>query len=52
MQRNKLDDWNDIMEAYRKDPQMATNHLVLGFDIHQRQKARLKHGDNVCHNWV
>ena len=52
MQRNKLDDWNDIMEAYRNDPQMATNHLVLGFDINQRQKARLKNGDNVCHNWV
>ena len=52
MQRNKLDDWNDIMEAYRNDPQQATNHLVLGFDINQRQKARLKNGDNVCHNWV
>jgi len=52
MQQNKLDDWNDIMEAYRNDPQMATNHLVLGFDINQRQKARLKNGDNTCHNWV
>ena len=52
MQRNKIDDWNDIMEAYRNDPQQATNHLVLGFDINQRQKARLKNGDNVCHNWV
>ena len=52
MQRNKLDDWNDIMEAYRNDPQPATNHLVLGFDINQRQKARLKNGDNVCHKWA
>ena len=52
MQRNKIDDWNDIMEAYRNDPQQATNHLVLGFDINQRQKARLKNGDNVCHKWA
>ena len=52
MKKNKIDDWNDIMQAYRDDPKQATNHLVLGFDINQRQKARLKNGQNVCHKWV
>jgi hypothetical protein len=52
MKLSKQDDWNDIMQAYLDDPQQATNHLVFGMDINQRQQARLKNGDKSVHNWA
>jgi hypothetical protein len=52
MKLSKQDDWNDIMQAYLDDPQQATNHLVFGMDINQRQQARLKNGDKTVHNWA
>jgi hypothetical protein len=52
MKLSKQDDWNDIMQAYLDDPQQATNHLVFGMDLNQRQQARLKNGDKSVHNWV
>ena len=36
----KREEWNDILEQFRDDPQAATNHLVLGMDLEQRQQAR------------
>ena len=52
MKQSKQDDWQDIMQAYLDDPQQATNHLVFGMDLNQRQQARLKNGDKSVHNWV
>ena len=52
MKQSKQDDWSDIMQAYLDDPQQATNHLVFGMDLNQRQQARLKNGDKSVHNWV
>jgi hypothetical protein len=34
------EDWQDMMESWLDDPQSACNHLVLGFDLDQRRKAR------------
>jgi hypothetical protein len=52
MKQTKQEDWSDIMQAYLDDPQQATNHLVFGMDLNQRQQARLKNGDKSVHNWV
>ena len=52
MKQGRQDDWNDIMQSYRDDPQQATNHLAFGMDINQRKKARIRNGDNRVHNWA
>ena len=36
----KREEWQDIMDEWEDDPQAAANHLVLGMDLNQRQKAR------------
>ena len=51
MKQGRQDDWADIMQSYRDDPQQATNHLAFGMDINQRKKARIKNGDNRVHHW-
>merc|ERR1712159_821924 len=36
----KQEEWLDLMEAWVDDPQQTANHMVLGFDLDQRRKAR------------
>ena len=36
----RQEDWQDILETWMDDPQSAANHMVLGFDLDMRQKAR------------
>ena len=36
----RQEDWLDILNTWLDDPQQAANHLVLGFDLEQRQQAR------------
>ena len=36
----KMEDWNDMLEAFVEDPQAMTNHLVLGMSVKQRNEAR------------
>jgi hypothetical protein len=38
----KQEEWNDMLETFLDDPQSATNHLVLGFNLDQRRQARGK----------
>jgi len=38
----KQEDWNDMLETFIDDPVAATNHLVMGFNLDQRRKARGK----------
>lgn len=38
--QRKRDDWQDILQTFLDDPQSATNHMVMGFDLETRQKAR------------
>ena len=40
IKQRKRDDWNDLLEAFIDDPQQATNHLALGFNLEQRRQAR------------
>ena len=48
----KREDWNDMLEAFMDDPQMMTNHIVLGMDKEQRQQARGKATGKETPNWV
>jgi hypothetical protein len=36
----RQEDWQDLLETFLDDPQSATDHLVLGFDLSQRRAAR------------
>lgn len=38
--QRKREDWQDMLDSWLDDPQSAANHLVMGFDLQQRQKAR------------
>jgi hypothetical protein len=40
--RRKREDWQDILDTFLDDPQTATNHLVMGFNLEQRRSARGK----------
>jgi hypothetical protein len=36
----RMEDWQDILDTWLDDPQQAANHMVLGMDLEQRQRAR------------
>ena len=48
----KQDEWRDILDTWTDDPQSAANHMVLGMNLEQRQKARGKAGRNSVPNWT
>ena len=41
--RNR-EEWKDILDTWQDDPQAAANHMVLGMNLEERQKARGKSG--------
>jgi hypothetical protein len=47
----KREEWQDMLDSWRDDPQAAVNHLALGFDLDQRRKAR-GISKNGVPNWV
>ena len=49
--QRKREDWNDMLQASIEDPQGSANHLVLGMDKDQRQKAR-GNAKNGLPTWV
>ena len=52
MALRKLDDWNDLQQAWLDDPQQAASHMVLGLDLKQRQDCRKRIGSGSIHKWV
>ena len=48
----KQEDWQDILDSWMDDPESAANHLVLGMDLEQRQKARGQSGRKSVPTWV
>ena len=52
MTTRRLDDWNDLQQAWLDDPEQAASHMVMGFDLKQRQQARLKKKFTSIHKWV
>ena len=49
--QRKAEDWQDLLDSWKDDPQAAANHMVLGFDLQQRQKARGSTGKK-SNRWV
>ena len=49
---NKMEDWNDMEEAWLDDPQTAANHMVLGMDLKTRKTARQIKGKTSVQHWV
>ena len=48
----KMEDWNDLQEAWLENPQQAASHMALGFDLATRQQARRLSGGSGVHKWV
>jgi hypothetical protein len=48
----RMEDWNDMNEAFLDDPQQACNHMVLGFTLDQRRQARQLKGKSVTAQWI
>ena len=48
----KKEDWDDLMEAWLDDPQQACNHMMFGFDLDMRKKARQEQGKSSVPTWV
>jgi hypothetical protein len=48
----RQEDWQDLLETFLDDPQSATDHLVLGFDLTQRRAARGAKGGRGIPTWV
>jgi hypothetical protein len=51
MIKRKMEEWNDLQQAWMDDPQSAANHMVLGMTYTQRQEARGK-AKNSVPTWV
>ena len=51
MIKRKIEEWNDLQQAWMDDPQSAANHMVLGMTYTQRQTARGK-AKNSVPTWV
>ena len=52
MKLKRREDWEDMNQAWLEDPQQAVNHMALGFDIRQRQKARQLNGKGAVAKWI
>jgi len=47
----KREEWDDMLEQFIENPQAATNHLVLGYDVDQRRQARGNAGGKRVPHW-
>ncbi len=52
VKQRKQEDWNDMLEQFIDDPQAATDHLILGFDLEQRRQARGHRGKSSVPTWI
>ena len=52
LRMKKQEEWQDLMDAWVDDPQQTANHMVLGFDLDQRRKARQQKGKSSVPTWV
>ena len=49
--KRKFEEWKDLEQAWKDDPQSAANHMVLGMNYKQRQEARGKTKNSVP-TWI
>ena len=50
--QRKREDWQDLLDSWLDDPQSAANHLVLGYDLETRQRARGAASKGNKSRWV
>lgn len=48
----RQEDFQDLLESWLDDPAQAANHMVLGFDLDMRKKARGVSGKKSVPTWV
>jgi len=51
MKRRKMDEWIDHQQAWLEDPESEANHMVFGFDLSMKQKARQIKGNKSVSTW-
>ena len=52
VKQRRMEDWQDLLEAFIDDPQSATDHLVMGFSLDQRKQARGGSKGRQTPTWV
>ena len=52
VKERKKEDWKDMMDMFLDDPQTATDCLVFGMNMEERQKVRQGKGKKSVHTWV
>ena len=52
MKLDRMEDWNDMNEAWLDDPQRAANHMAFGMNLQTRRKARQLKGKSTLAKWV
>ena len=48
----KRDEWNSLLADFLESPQNSANHVVLGMNKEQRDKARGLESGNPVPNWI
>ena len=48
----KREDWKDLQDMFLDDPQTATDCLVWGMNMDERQKVRQGKGKKSVHTWI
>ena len=52
MKEVRREEWNDMEEEWRDDPQQAVNHMAFGMSLAQRKKARGLNGKKSVPTWI
>ena len=52
MKLHRREDWKDMMDMFMDDPQTATDCIVFGMNMDQRQQVKLGKGKKSVHTWV
>ena len=48
----KRDEWNSILQDFLDSPSKSANHVVLGMNKEQRDKANGLDPENSVHTWI
>ena len=52
IKERKREEWNAMLQDFIENPQSSANHIVLGMDKEQRDKARGLEEGKPVHTWV
>ena len=52
IKERKREEWNSILQDFIENPQSSANHIVLGMDKDQRDKASGLEGGKAGYTWV